>query len=65
MRYFATRLDVDKPLIYKINSNNRILWYSYHQKRWFTENENVSLNNMREYTKEQMESFLYMRELVS
>ena len=68
MTYYATDLNKDKPLIYKINSGY-VQWYSYHSGEWKQEIASVSLtillDKMQEVTKEQVESFLYMRELVT
>lgn len=63
MRYFASRLDIDKPLFYKVNSHNTVFWYSYHRERWIVEREPM-LDGMVEITEQQFQSCLCMRELV-
>lgn len=68
MRYFASNnLSGSKPLLYKTGYKNTY-WYSYDQKKWIATRNMFPVDAIergQEVTKEQIDSFLYMRELVT
>lgn len=65
MKYFATDfLKRDKPLMFKTDGK-KAYWYSYEQKKWITTFCLEDIEGCFEVTEEQVQSFLYMRELVS